>query len=158
MSLAELFTTSDLEVAIGQAANLVELAKASNAADSAYAAFVSQVRGAVQGDIYSLIQSSIDIADPQIANSDFLKALALSMAVYWAYHKGSAGQTIPEPVRQAYADAKQTLIDFREGNRSLGTEVEAARSEPAHQVDMNATGPSGTPFSGWTRGNWGGYC
>jgi hypothetical protein len=81
----------------------------------------------------------------------------MPMAVYWAYHKGTAGQAIPEPVKSAYAEARQALMDFRAGNRSLGTATEAARSAPAHGVDMDATGPSGLPGSGWTRKNWGGF-
>lgn len=158
MALPDLFSQADLEIAIGQAANLVELARASSTADPAYAAFVAQVRRAVQGDVYSLLAPSVDITDPNIPISDFVQGQCMPMAVYWAYHKGTAGQAIPDPVRAAYQEAKQALIDFREGNRSLGTQNEAARSAPAHDVDMDATGPSGAPGSGWTRKNWGGFC
>jgi hypothetical protein len=158
LALPDLYADADLELAIGSAANLVQLCRASSVADPAYAAFKAQVRRAAQGDLYSMIEPSVVISDANVAISDFIQAQALPIAVYWAYHKGSAGQTIPEPAKAAYADARAALVEFREGTRSLGTQTEGARSAAAHQVDMDASGTSGNPGSGWTRGNFGGYC
>lgn len=158
MPLADLFSQAELEIACGGADRLVRLAKASSASDAAYTAFIAQVRRAAQGDLYSLIEPSAVITDPNVPLSDFIQSQCLPIGVYWAHHKGTGGQAIPDEVRAAYDRALAALREFRAGDRSLGTETEGARSGPAHQVDMDATGPSGSPGSGWTRQNFGGFC
>ena len=158
MALSDLFTVTQLELVMGGAYRLVELAQASSTADPKYTAFVAQVRVASQGDVYSIMQVAFDPLDPTVATSPVAQSYCLACAVYWAWSYGTGGQAVPDPVVRNRDLAMQALDVIRRGNSGLGTSTEPVSQMPTKQVDMDATGTSGLTGSGWTRSNWGGFC
>ena len=158
MALSDLFTQAQLEMCIGGAYRLVELAQAKTQSDQKYLDFIAQVRASAQGDVYSIMQVTFDPLDPTVPTSPVAQTYCLSCAVYWAWSYGTGGQAVPDPVVRNRDIAMQALDTIRKGNAALGTSTEPASAAPAHQVDMDATGTSGSPGSGWTRAHWGGFC
>ena len=158
MALSDLFTQKQLELAMGGSYRLVELAQAQSSADQKYLDFIAQVRLAAQGDVYSIMQVTFDPLDPTVAASPIAQTYCLSLAVYWAWSYGTGGQSIPAPVVGNREIAMQALDTIRRGNMALGTETEPVSQMPAKMVDMDSSGTSGEPGSGWTRKSWGGFC
>lgn len=156
MALPDLFSTALLEAAVGGAPRLVQLAKATNTAAAGYATFVLMVKAAANAEVYSLIGSHYAKTDPTVQAADLLRVLAFPIASYWAHWYGTGGQEVPIEVSKARDNSIERLKAVGAG-ADLGTEDAPGVAAPAHQVDMDATGPSGGAGSGWTRANFGGF-
>lgn len=157
MAFSDLFTIAQLELVMGGAYRLVELAQATSTIDAKYTTFIAQVRVAAQGDVYSIMQVTFDPLDPTVSSSPVAQSYCLACAVYWAWSYGTGGQAVPDPVVRNRELAMQALDTIRRGNAGLGTSTEPVAQMPTKQVDMDATGTSGNPGSGWTRKNFGGF-
>lgn len=151
MSLPDLFTQAQLEIACGGAPTLMRLAKKTPAEVSEYAAFVAAVRSAAESDVRSLVGVAYVLSDATLNAAPFISELALTIAVYWAHWKGTGGQEVPELVRAAYDNARTSLGELRDGPRMPGTETEAANATGTKLVTLSSA-------SRVSRGNMGGFC
>lgn len=114
-----LFTQSQLEIALGGADRLRQLAKASGPSDPVLAAFVVEVQSAAAGKIYSVAQIAADVNDPNIL-TPFLVQCGITAGIYWAWHKGTGGIGIPDEVKTAYRDVINEVKEYADGQRAVG--------------------------------------
>lgn len=140
MALADFFTTAQLEIAMGGAQRVVQLAKATGPSDAVYAAFVAEVKANVNGDVYAITQVAFDVADANLQAAGFLKQKALALACYWAHFSGSGGQEVPEQVVRARDLALAQLRELRDGGTSLGIEAAVGTSAQLAQVNPDPAG------------------
>lgn len=158
MSLPPPFTQAQLEIAVGGADQLLELADkrgecgALGLNGAPAQAFIAEVQRAVAGRLYSILQVAFDPTDPMFQGSDFVQQLAVTMGAYWAWHKSTGGIAIPQDVKEANADAEAMLKDTRDGGQGLGTLVDPRSNAGARNVRVDQTGRR------VLRKNMGGFC
>lgn len=122
---------------MGGAPNVVRLAKAQNASDAVYLAFVAEVKDNVNGDVYAITQVAFDISDTNLQAASFLKQKALALACYWAHFSGTGGQEVPVEVTRARDLALEQLKALAAGGTALGIESSVATSAQLAQVDVD---------------------
>src|SRR5262245_59311741 len=105
MPLANLFTDAQLEIGVGGADRLVQLAKAQSYGDATYTAFVAEVKRAANGRVYAILKVAIDITDPNVAIAGAIQQYALALGVYWAWWMGTGGTALPDEVVKAHEAA-----------------------------------------------------
>jgi len=125
VALPDLYTNAQLEIASGGAARLLQMSKAPTAASQVYSDFLDAVRRAAEADVRSIIGVSYVLSDATLNAAPLISELALTVAVYWAYWKGTGGQAVPDEVKGAYDNARRALGELRDGPRMPGTETEA---------------------------------
>lgn len=136
MALPPLFTQAQLEVALSGAVSLRQLAKASGPTDPVLAAFVAEVQKAASGNVYAILQVAFDPHDPTFAAADYVQERAVTIGVYWAWHKGTGGVGVPDEVKAAKAEAEADLEKKREGLGALGTDADPASNAGTSLVDI----------------------
>jgi hypothetical protein len=149
------FTQAQLEIAVGGAADLLKLADKSGTGSLSSAscqAFIAEVQAAAAGEMYSILQVAFDPADSTFPAADFVKQNALTIGVYWAWHKSTGGLAVPEKVETAKDKAIATLEKAKDGFRSLGTADDPTSNAGAENVDLDTTGTR------LLRSNMGGFC
>lgn len=140
MALPHLFTQAQLELACGGAPTLVRLARARDANDPAYAAFIAAIQNIADSWAYSNAQVYAAVSDPTTQTAPILSEMALAVGVWWAHYKGSGGQEIPPGVAEGLRLAKEWFEDLKAGGVSLGTEATPSTSAGLTQVDVDPAG------------------
>lgn len=140
MALSDLFTNAQLEIALGGASRLVQLANAQSVSDAACVAFIAEVRAAADADVYSVVQVPFDITDATVQGAAFLSQAALSIAVFQAWYKGTGGQAVPEQVDKERTVALGRIKELASGERGLGTETEPTSATGVRTVTLDMTG------------------
>lgn len=149
------FTTAKLAIALGGDEKLLQLVDKQHTEDITSAscvAFIDEIKEAAAGELYSILQVVFDPADAVFQASPHVIQNALTVGVYWAWHKSTGGMAIPPEVKEAKAEAVAALKEARTGLRSLGTETDPTSNAGVKQVDIDATGTR------VLRSNMGGYC
>ncbi len=152
MSLADLFTDAQLEIGVGGADRLVQLAKATAYGDATYQAFVTEVRRAANGRVYAILKVAIDITDPNVAVAGAVQQYAIAIAVYWAWWMGTGGTAVPDEVVKAYTAALEGLKEIVRGDETIGTEADPATTLGVKVRSIDAAGVR------ILRKNMGGFC
>lgn len=129
-----LFTQTQLEIALGGADRLRQLAKASGPTDPVLVAFVAEVQSAASGKIYSVAQIAANVNDPNIL-TPFVIQCGVTAGVYWAWHKSTSGIGIPEEVKAAYRDAIAEVKEYAEGLRAVGGTPTPSTSAGLENID-----------------------
>jgi hypothetical protein len=152
MPFPDPFSQAQLEIAAGGTAALREIVdkgKTNTLSSPSCQAALAEIKRAAAGDIYSILQVPFDPNDPTFATADFVQQNAVTIGLYWTWHKSTGGLAIPEEVKAAYVDAVAKLKEARAALRSLGTSQQNAATLGSGQV---------IPGGGWGRGNFGGFC
>jgi hypothetical protein len=152
MAFPALFTQAQLEVALGGADKLVQLAKASSSSDPVLATFLAEVQAAASGNVYAILQVAFDPNDPNFAAAQYVQQNAVTIGVYWAWHKSTGGTAVPDEVKAAKVEAERELDNTREGLRSLGSDMNPASNAGAEGVNLV------TSNRRIMRRNTGGFC
>ena len=129
----------------------MRLAKARDRSDAAYATFVGEVRAACQADAYGIAKIAVDPLDPAVPAAGLMQQSCLASGVYWAHHKGSGGQEVPDEVKVARTEAIAALKELRDGGRTLDTDTDPVSNSGTSMVTMNSS-------RRLSRRNTGGYC
>jgi hypothetical protein len=141
---AQLYTQTQLAVAVGGADKLLELAdravKSGQITSAGCQQFLSEVLLATSGEVNSILEVAFDPNDPNYANAAFVQEYALTIAVYWTWHKSTGGLSVPKDVRDGADLARSALKEAREGLRSLGTSPATASNAGATSVTIDTTG------------------
>lgn len=155
MSFPAPFTQSQLQIALGGAAAYMQLFDkelTGNPNDVNVVAMLVEVQNAAAADLYSVLQVVFDPHDTTFQNAVFTQQKAVTIGVYWSWHKSTGGQAVPPANVQAYADAMAALKEARSGLRSLGTDVDPASNSAVQTVTVDSTGQR------ILRGNMNGFC
>lgn len=150
-----LYSQGQLEIATGGADKLRELVdkqKTGQLASASCQAFLAEVHAAALGEVCAILQVAFDPSDPTFQGADFVKQNGVTIGLYWTWHKSTGGIAIPNPVKDAHAEAVASLEKARDGLRSLGTEQDPASNVGSKMVKLDTTGTR------VTRGNMGGFC
>jgi len=151
VSLPDLYTTAQLEIACGGADRLKQLAKAPSTSSSIYTDFLAAVRRAAESDVRSLVGVAYVLTDAVLNAAPFISECALVVAVYWAHWKGTGVQGIHDDLKASYTDAQKKLMDLRDGPRMPGTEDDAASAHGSQTVRLDDP-------TRILRGNMRGFC
>lgn len=155
MALPDPFSQAQLEIAVGGQSDLLKLADKTATGDlnsTACQAFIDEVMAAAAGEVLSLLQVAFDPTDPTFQSADFVQQNALVIGVYWAWHKSTGGRAVPADVETAKDKAVATLLQAKDGLRSLGTEDDPTSNAGAENVTLDTTGTR------ILRSNTGGFC
>lgn len=151
-----LYTQAQIQVAVGGADKLLQLAdrafKSNNIASAGCQQFLAEVSAATTGEVNSILQVAFDPNDPVYATAQFVVEYALTIAVYWAWHKSTGGIAVPKETKDGADLARAALKEAREGLRSLGTSPSATSNAGALNVDIDHSGRR------ILRKNTGGFC
>lgn len=139
-----LYTQAQLQVACGGADKLLQLAdrafKTGNILATGPQTFLLEVANATAGEVNSILEVAFDPNDPVYASAQFVVEYALTLAVYWAWHKSTGGIGVPPEVKDGADKARAALKEAREGLRSLGTSPSAASNAGASTFEIDTTG------------------
>lgn len=143
-------SSTDLEFAVGGAANLVQLLDKDRdgVADTAY---VTACIAKADSEIDSALQvrHELPLAAPYPA---ILVTHGAALAAYYAHQNGTDGQGVPERIAAAAKDARDWLDMLAAGTRTVGTTTAPTANQQVDQIDTN-------PDGGWVtreslRGFW----
>ncbi|HZU84105.1 MAG TPA: hypothetical protein VE987_14350, partial [Polyangiaceae bacterium] len=150
--LPDLFSDAQLEIAVGGADRLVQLAKAQSYGDPTYQAFVAEVKRAANGRVYAILKVAIDITDPNVALAGAVQQYAIALGVYWAWWMGTGGTALPDEVVKAHDAAIDGLKEIVKGQETIGTEQDPATTLGVKVRSIDAEGVR------ILRKNLGGFC
>jgi phage gp36-like protein len=105
-----------------------------------------------ESEAASAIELVYDLGDPRLDESLVLEDYKLKLAVYHAYKIGTAGQAIPQDVRDDYDKAIAWFDKLANRQRGAGVRNPPATSIPVEVVDID---PQRTRTS---RRNMKGFC
>lgn len=146
-NLPDLFTTAQLEMAVGGAQELKKLLD-KDRDGVADAALIAAVKALASADVYSIVHPAVDPSDATVQGANLLQEYAVTVGVYWTWSKSTGGIAVPPEVEAAYQKALDALREVREGKRSIGTSTEPASSVVYGQVTLNGR---------WSRDDWKGF-
>ena len=143
--MAAFATTSDLEIALGGASQLVQLADydKDGTADSAV---VTDFLESQAGEIRSVIEVKYEpeaIAALDAASSRLLRDINKWKSARQAWLEGGRGQAVPARVQQEADRSDQMLMEIRTGERRLGRVAGGgapALAQPIGVVDHDSDG------------------
>ena len=144
------FEQSDLERAVGGAAQLVQLLD-KDKDDVADLDMVRQVQDAASNEIASYIQPIIDLDALEAPYPLALVFKAADAGAFYAWRYGSYGQGIPDHVIQAYDAAIRWAQDVGQRKATLGFSPKPTLDPPAKLIDHDPLGV-GVTVAGFKRG------
>jgi phage gp36-like protein len=129
-------TQEKLEAAIGGADVLRKLLD-KDFDGIADAALVEKAIRDAESEAASAVEVVYDLGDPRLDDSLVLEDYKLKLAVYHAYKIGTAGQAIPQDVRDDYDKAIVWFDKLANRERGAGVRNPPATSFPVEVVDID---------------------
>ena len=154
-ALPALFTQAQLENAVGGAIALRQLIDKNNTGaltSAACQAFLADIYSFASAEVYSLLAKGFDPLDPDTQGAPLVCQCALTIGVYWTWHKSTGGTAIPPEVRDARDDSRKTITETSQ-SRSLGD----AGSQTSTTQGVSSVYVADLPGS-LSRGKMGGFC
>jgi hypothetical protein len=152
VSLPDLISDAQLEIGVGGADRLVQLARAQTYGDATYQAFMAEVKRAANGRVFAILKVAIDITDPNVPIAGTVQQWALAIGVYWAWWMGTGGTAVPPEVAKAHDAAIEGLREIVKGQETIGTEADPATTLG---VKVRSIDKEGVRI---LRKNMGGFC
>jgi len=144
-------TQTDLELAVGGAAALVEqLDKDGDGV--ADAAFVTAVLNRASAEVSSAVQLAVDLSTLSAPYPDTLVYVTADIASYYAWLEGGQGIAVPGHIRDKYQDALRWLDQVAKRERSLGVMPRSVSEKDVKQIEVNSAGGSDAPAPCGTTG------
>lgn len=129
-------TKDKLEAAVGGAAVLRDLLDRDGDGMADDALVDKAIRDA-ESEAASAVEVVYDLNDPRLDHSLVLEDYKLKLAVYHAYKIGTAGQAIPQDVRDDYDKTIAWLDKLANRQRGAGVPNPPATSFPVELVDID---------------------
>lgn len=155
MAFPPLFTQGQLEIAAGGTDKLLQLVdktKSQQLSSVPCQAFLAEVQNATLGEVCAILQVAFNPADPTFQGASFVQQNAVTIGLYWTWHKSTGGIAVPPEVKDAREQAIATLKQARDGLQSLGTDVTPESNVGVTSVNLV------TSSRRILRRNTGGFC